>query len=273
VAITEAVDEVKDFLQVAEQAAQLESVLTDIAPFLGVSSLTPEIEPEPVESFEPLSAAPPPIPAVLPNVVETVPVVESARLPEEVSSRTAKPSKAKSSATRYSGVDEPRDSRQVSGIDSIKLYLDDIGKYPLLEAADERELAQIIEAGLAAEERLENLPPGDSYSYQAQNLDRRAARAGKSAKDRFINCNLRLVVSVARRYPIPPGFELLDIIQEGNLGLEHAVDKFDWRKGFKFSTYATFWIRQAIGRAFDQKSRTIRLPGHISQAVRELTRC
>ena len=81
----------------------------------------------------------------------------------------------------------------------------------------------------------------------------RAVDAAAAAKDRFIRANLRLVVSVARR-PLPPSMELLDLIQEGNLGLEHAVDKFDWRKGFKFSTYATFWIRQAIGRALDQKA-------------------
>ncbi|HLU41631.1 MAG TPA: sigma-70 family RNA polymerase sigma factor, partial [Microthrixaceae bacterium] len=84
--------------------------------------------------------------------------------------------------------------------------------------------------------------------------------------------NLRLVVSVARRYPLPPGMELLDLVQEGNLGLEHAVDKFDWRKGFKFSTYATFWIRQAIGRALDQKASLVRLPGDRSAALRAALR-
>ena len=92
------------------------------------------------------------------------------------------------------------------------------------------------------------------------------------AKDRFIRANLRLVVSVARRYPLPPGMELLDLIQEGNLGLEHAVDKFDWRKGFKFSTYATFWIRQAIGRALDQKASLVRLPGDRSASLRAALR-
>ena len=85
-----------------------------------------------------------------------------------------------------------------------------------------------------------------------------AVAAAADAKDRFIRSNLRLVVSIAKRYPLPQGIELLDLIQEGNLGLEHAVDKFDWRRGFKFSTYATFWIRQAIGRALDQKASLIR---------------
>ena len=100
----------------------------------------------------------------------------------------------------------------------------------------------------------------------------RPIRAAAAAKDRFIRANLRLVVSVARRYPLPPGMELLDLIQEGNLGLEHAVDKFDWRKGFKFSTYATFWIRQAIGRALDQKASLVRLPGDRSASLRAALR-
>src|SRR4029078_7715039 len=101
---------------------------------------------------------------------------------------------------------------------------------------------------------------------------RQAVKAAAAAKDRFIRSNLRLVVSVARRYPMPPGMELLDLIQEGNLGLEHAVDKFDWRKGFKFSTYATFWIRQAIGRALDQKASLVRLPGDRSASLRAALR-
>ena len=93
-----------------------------------------------------------------------------------------------------------------------------------------------------------------------------------AAKDRFIRANLRLVVSIARRYPLPQGMDLLDLIQEGNLGLEHAVDKFDWRRGFKFSTYATFWIRQAIGRALDQKASLVRLPGDRSASLRAALR-
>ena len=101
---------------------------------------------------------------------------------------------------------------------------------------------------------------------------KRADRKAAEAKDRFIRANLRLVVSVARRYPLPAGMELLDLIQEGNLGLEHAVDKFDWRKGFKFSTYATFWIRQAIGRALDQKASLVRLPGDRSASLRAALR-
>jgi RNA polymerase primary sigma factor len=102
--------------------------------------------------------------------------------------------------------------------------------------------------------------------------EHRTIRDAARAKDHFIRANLRLVVSIARRYPMQPSLELLDLIQEGNLGLEHAVDKFDWRKGFKFSTYATFWIRQAIGRALDQKGSLVRLPGDRSAALRNALR-
>jgi len=148
--------------------------------------------------------------------------------------------------------------------DSVGQYLNEIGLVPLLTADEERELAQVIEAGVAARSRL-----GDGEDSVAL---RRADREAAKAKDRFIRANLRLVVSVARRYPLPPGMELLDLVQEGNIGLEHAVDKFDWRKGFKFSTYATFWIRQAIGRALDQKASLIRLPGDRSASLRAALR-
>ncbi|MFM7820055.1 MAG: sigma-70 family RNA polymerase sigma factor, partial [Actinomycetota bacterium] len=130
--------------------------------------------------------------------------------------------------------------------DSIGIYLNEIGKVALLNAEDERELSKAIEAGREAKKRHEKGERGAAIRADMRN----AARA----KDRFIRSNLRLVVSIARRYPLPQGMDLLDLIQEGNLGLEHAVDKFDWRRGFKFSTYATFWIRQAIGRALDQKA-------------------
>lgn len=148
--------------------------------------------------------------------------------------------------------------------DSVGQYLNEIGLVPLLTADEERELSQIIEKGHEARQAIE---AGDDSV-----TNRRAARAAARSKDRFIRANLRLVVSVARRYPLPPSMELLDLIQEGNLGLEHAVDKFDWRKGFKFSTYATFWIRQAIGRALDQKASLVRLPGDRSASLRAALR-
>jgi RNA polymerase sigma factor (sigma-70 family) len=148
--------------------------------------------------------------------------------------------------------------------DSIGQYLHEIGQVPLLDAARERELAQRIEAGRAAQERLDAGETGVEL--------KRAVRQGARAKDEFIRANLRLVVSLAKRYPLPTSMDLLDLIQEGNLGLEHAVDKFDWRKGFKFSTYATFWIRQSIGRALDQKASLIRLPGDRSSQLRAAIR-
>ena len=148
--------------------------------------------------------------------------------------------------------------------DSVGQYLNEIGLVPLLTAEEERELSQTIEKGCEAQSRLD----AGERSRELQRAVKRAA----AAKDKFIRANLRLVVSVARRYPMPPGMELLDLIQEGNLGLEHAVDKFDWRKGFKFSTYATFWIRQAIGRALDQKASLVRLPGDRSASLRAALR-
>jgi RNA polymerase primary sigma factor len=148
--------------------------------------------------------------------------------------------------------------------DSIGLYLNEIGKVPLLTADEEKELSRVIEAGREAARRLEEGKKG-------RDLDR-AVEAAAQAKDRFIRANLRLVVSIARRYPLPAGMDLLDLVQEGNLGLEHAVDKFDWRRGFKFSTYATFWIRQAIGRALDQKASLVRIPGDRAASLRAALR-
>jgi RNA polymerase primary sigma factor len=148
--------------------------------------------------------------------------------------------------------------------DSVGQYLHEIGAVPLLDAAKERELSQIIERGREAQNRLNAGEHGVEL--------KRAVRAAAVAKDHFIRANLRLVVSIARRYPLPAGMDLLDLVQEGNLGLEHAVDKFDWRKGFKFSTYATFWIRQSIGRALDQKASLVRIPGEKSAELRAALR-
>jgi len=148
--------------------------------------------------------------------------------------------------------------------DSIGMYLNEIGKVSLLDADEEKQLSRAIEDGRAAAERIAN-------GERSAELRRTVAR-GAQAKDRFIRSNLRLVVSIARRYPLPQGMDLGDLIQEGNLGLEHAVDKFDWRRGFKFSTYATFWIRQAIGRALDQKGSLIRIPGDRAASLRSALR-
>ena len=148
--------------------------------------------------------------------------------------------------------------------DGVGQYLHEIGLVPLLDAAQERELSQRIEAGRDAQARIDAGERGVEL--------KRAVREAARARDHFIRANLRLVVSLARRYPVPSGMDLLDLIQEGNLGLEHAVEKFDWRKGFKFSTYATFWIRQAIGRALDSKATLVRIPGERSAELRAALR-
>jgi RNA polymerase primary sigma factor len=128
----------------------------------------------------------------------------------------------------------------------------------------EVEFAQKIEAGQDAAERLEN----KDFKTRKEELDlRRHARQGRNAKDAFLTANLRLVVANARRYANTSGIDFLDLIQEGNLGLIRAVEKFDWRKGFKFSTYATWWIRQAITRAIADKSRTVRIPVHLHDTL------
>jgi RNA polymerase primary sigma factor len=153
--------------------------------------------------------------------------------------------------------------------DSVGQYLNEIGAVALLTADDEKMLSKEIEAGREARILLEGEEPvtvGERRKLKA------AVRTAEAARDRFIRANLRLVVSIARRYPLPPAMELLDLIQEGNLGLEHAVEKFDGRRGFKFSTYATFWIRQSIGRALDQKASLIRLPSDRSASLRAALR-
>src|SRR6478672_9859861 len=140
--------------------------------------------------------------------------------------------------------------------DLVRLYLEDVGRHDLLTKDDEVRLSQAIEGGVEARTKLETtkkLTP-----TQRRQL-RRSVRLGEEAHRQFVNSNLRLVVSIAKKYQ-SSGLPLLDIVQEGNLGLIHAVDKFDWRKGFKFSTYSTWWIRQAIQRGIANTSRTIRLP-------------
>lgn len=143
----------------------------------------------------------------------------------------------------------------------LRQYLDDIGTYPLLTAADEKRLAQLMIAGRLAQESLDNEP---APKGRDRTLLLRTVHAGNDARAQFIQCNLRLVVSVARRYE-GAGLSILDLIQEGNLGLMRAVEGFDHEKGFKFSTYATWWIRQSIGRALADSSRTIRVPSHVRE--------
>jgi RNA polymerase sigma factor (sigma-70 family) len=153
--------------------------------------------------------------------------------------------------------------------DLVRLYLTDIGQYPLLTKDDEVRLAQAIEGGVAASTEFE--AGGKSVSPARKRELRRAIRAGEDAERTFVQSNLRLVVSIAKKYQAS-GLPLLDLIQEGNLGLMHAVEKFDWRKGFKFSTYATWWIRQAIGRAVENTARTVRVPAHVGDEIRRARR-
>ena len=156
--------------------------------------------------------------------------------------------------------------------DPVRMYLKEIGKVDLLTAADEVDLAMKIEAGLDATEKLEAADRGEIELTRAE-MRRlmRVEQVGLDAKQALISANLRLVVSIAKRY-VGRGMLFLDLIQEGNLGLIRAVEKFDYRKGFKFSTYATWWIRQAITRAIADQARTIRIPVHMVETINKLIR-
>ncbi|WP_101388194.1 RNA polymerase sigma factor [Streptomyces sp. TLI_146] len=152
--------------------------------------------------------------------------------------------------------------------DLFRQYLREIGRIPLLTAAEEVELARRVEAGLFAEEKLSNTP--DLDSQLAVDLDKLVVM-GRMAKRRLIEANLRLVVSVAKRY-VGRGLTMLDLVQEGNLGLIRAVEKFDYARGYKFSTYATWWIRQAMSRALADQARTIRVPVHVVELINRVVR-
>lgn len=154
--------------------------------------------------------------------------------------------------------------------DPVKDYLKQIGKVALLNAAEEVELAMRIEAGLFAEEKLSQMTDKEKRTALGRELDW-VARDGQRAKKHLLGANLRLVVSLAKRYT-GRGMQFLDLIQEGNLGLIRAVEKFDYTKGFKFSTYATWWIRQAITRAMADQARTIRIPVHMVEVINKLAR-
>lgn len=153
--------------------------------------------------------------------------------------------------------------------DPVKDYLKQIGRVNLLNAEQEVDLSERIEAGLYAQHLLET--EGENLDFKRRRELKWAANDGKKAKDHLLEANLRLVVSLAKRYT-GRGMLFLDLIQEGNLGLIRAVEKFDWKKGFKFSTYATWWIRQAITRAMADQARTIRVPVHMVEVINKLSR-
>jgi len=160
---------------------------------------------------------------------------------------------------------------EIADRDLVGMYLDEIARTPLLDAAKEVELSQTIEAGVYAQQILDGeVTDGNAAGAAREELEA-LTEEGAKAKDVFIRSNLRLVVAVARRYP-RAGLPLLDLIQEGNAGLVRAVEKFDYAKGFKFSTYATWWIRQAITRSIADQSRTIRLPVHLVEELGRIRR-
>ena len=173
---------------------------------------------------------------------------------------------ARASKAKSERVDDERlDSQQAAQIaaDSVRLYLQEIGETDLLTMQEEVWLARRMERGLAAEERLASdltLSPEDREEFEYDRKD------GEDAREHLIRANLRLVVSVAKKY-VGRGLSFLDLIQEGNIGLMKATDKFDYTRGYKFSTYATWWIRQAITRAISDQSRTIRLPVHVGETI------
>ncbi|CAN5382367.1 N/A [soil metagenome] len=211
-------------------------------------------------------------------VVVTVPEAESESVDDSDSDDdTKKPAAAEdlpSGALVLSLVDDDDDvpvySSAITGAtaDPVKDYLKQIGKVALLNAAEEVELAMRIEAGLFAEDKLAN---AEGLTPQVKRELQWVAKDGQRAKSHLLGANLRLVVSLAKRYT-GRGMQFLDLIQEGNLGLIRAVEKFDYTKGFKFSTYATWWIRQAITRAMADQARTIRIPVHMVEVINKLAR-
>ena len=165
-----------------------------------------------------------------------------------------------------------KDAELTASADSVRAYLKQIGKVALLNAEEEVELAKRIEAGLFATERLRRIMESGEKITTAQKRDLNwISRDGNRAKNHLLEANLRLVVSLAKRYT-GRGMAFLDLIQEGNLGLIRAVEKFDYTKGYKFSTYATWWIRQAITRAMADQARTIRIPVHMVEVINKLGR-
>jgi len=164
-------------------------------------------------------------------------------------------------------------TREIEGRDSVGLYLDEIARTPLLDAITEVELAKTIEAGLFAKQLLEEgrvgRRKGGAPKFATQEELEWMVEEGERAVQRFIEANLRLVVSIARKYGRSQ-MPMLDLVQEGNTGLIRAVEKFDYRKGFKFSTYATWWVRQAITRGIAQQARVVRLPVHVVEELNQV---
>ena len=201
------------------------------------------------------------------DVVEDEAVIEEeASAPDEIEQPAAAPEEDRVRARK-----EVDAALKAPTNDPVRMYLKEIGRVALLTAQEEVSLAKRIDAGLGAEDRLNALgPDADRTSTEVRDL-RFEMRDGMMAKRHLVEANLRLVVSIAKRY-VGRGMAFLDLIQEGNLGLIRAVEKFDYTKGFKFSTYATWWIRQAITRAIADQARTIRIPVHMVETINKLAR-
>ncbi|MFD7133972.1 sigma-70 family RNA polymerase sigma factor [Streptomyces sp. NPDC059894] len=224
---------------------------------------------EPDTETDVLVAVPPQHRAV--HHPETAPdaAAEAGAVPEPDTEPEGPPAEALREAPEPDGAPAPRaDGTAAPSSDLFRQYLREIGRIPLLTAAEEVELARRVEAGLFAEEKLGTTP--DLDSELALDLDRLVVM-GRMAKRRLIEANLRLVVSVAKRY-VGRGLTMLDLVQEGNLGLIRAVEKFDYARGYKFSTYATWWIRQAMSRALADQARTIRVPVHVVELINRVVR-
>jgi RNA polymerase primary sigma factor len=237
-----------------------------------VPDVTAELAPaaSPAPTVQPVPSAPstPSAPATHP--VESAPPTELAEPSEPA--EPAEPSASTASGTAQPEPDAAPAATEAPGsgpsADLFRQYLREIGRIPLLSAADEVELARRVEAGLFAEAKLADSSTTDGRLVL--DLDRLVV-TGRLAKRRLIESNLRLVVSVAKRY-VGRGLTMLDLVQEGNLGLIRAVEKFDYARGYKFSTYATWWIRQAMSRALADQARTIRVPVHVVELINRVIR-
>jgi RNA polymerase primary sigma factor len=212
---------------------------------------------------EPAAAAPAARPQPKVRLIAVAPEPAPAVAPAKPAAR-----KSRAAASTSTGFTEG-DSFRGSAADPVHMYLKEIGKVKLLDAALEVELAERILAGTEAAMRLQEDEITGTTNRTERKADQRQVRLGHDAKDQLIEANLRLVVSIAKRYR-NRGLAFLDLIQEGNLGLMRAVEKFDHTKGFKFSTYATWWIRQAITRAIADQARTIRIPVHMVETIHKV---
>jgi RNA polymerase primary sigma factor len=240
----------------------------------GIADLLPDHGALAPEAAEPLDSGDPGQPArILEMEPPTAPVrrnggarvLDDEAAPVRARARPERPARRAPDRDGYGDGDAFRGS----AADPVHMYLKEIGKVKLLDAALEVELAERILAGNIAAERLAAFEGSPGQSYPDRVKDRVMVRRGQSAKEALIEANLRLVVSIAKRYR-NRGLAFLDLIQEGNLGLMRAVEKFDHTKGFKFSTYATWWIRQAITRAIADQARTIRIPVHMVETINKV---